>query len=172
MDLRESIEAAFNQVPYPGDDAIAMHECPECRDIRRDFRGQSPWTLNATVLERRYDSLPLLGPHAYQYFLPAYMIYSIGHPDSLLARFTRYSLAPSDFDEHDRQRFELFTASQKASIIALLEFMKTHTTTWDDGEKQKLYDNLNAGIEIWKSTLKAQQAGPAYPPQGVGSADP
>ena len=160
MDLREQIEAAFNQVPYPGDDAIALHECPECRDIRRDFRGQSPWTLNAAVLERRYGSLPLLGPHAYPYFLPAYMIYSIGHPDSLLAEFARYSLAPSDFDDHDRQRFELFTTSQKRSIIALLEFLKTHTATWDDGEKQKLHDDLNAGIEIWKSIQTAQPSVP------------
>ena len=152
MKLREMIVAAFGEVPYPGDDSIALHECAECQDIRRDFQGQSPWTIAPSVLERRYDSQPLLSPQALQYFLPAYMIYALDHPDSEISRFTGYTLAPADYDDHDRQRFRLFTTAQKASIIALLEFMKTHTTTWDDGEKQKLYDNLNAGIEIWKST--------------------
>ena len=158
MELREMIATAFGQVPYPGNDAIALHECLECQDIRRDFRRQSPWTIEASVLERRYDSQPLLSPQAFQYFLPAYMIYALGHLNSLVAQFTQYSLAPTDFDDWHRQRFSRFTTSQKASIIAFLEFMKTLEIEGDDEDQMEYCDKLNSGINIWQSIQTAQQS--------------
>jgi len=40
MTVPESIESAFADVPYPGDDRIADHNnCAECDDVREHFRG-------------------------------------------------------------------------------------------------------------------------------------
>jgi hypothetical protein len=39
MTVREVIESAFADIPYPGDDKIAEHmERPECDDVWAHFR--------------------------------------------------------------------------------------------------------------------------------------
>jgi uncharacterized protein DUF6714 len=159
MSVQVSIASAFSEVPYPGDDCIALHECAECREIRGDFSGKSPQTLEDGVLERRFDSLPLLSSTAFLFFVPAYMLHSLSHPDSLIARFTMYSLAPTDFDDFWRERFRLFTPSQKVAVIAFLEFLKTQAYTTggivegDDEEKRHYEDLIDDGIKIWMSIV-------------------
>ena len=68
MTVQESIESAFADVPYPGDDRIAEHQnCPECDDVREHFRGAT-WRGHTVVELQQYQSvLPLsdsadLGP--------------------------------------------------------------------------------------------------------------
>jgi hypothetical protein len=99
MNVQEFIKLEFREVSYPGDDHIALHECAECRQIRDDFRGKSAQTFTNAVLERRYDSLPLLSPSAFHYFVSAYMAYSLKHPDSTVAFFTRQGLGEEGFDD-------------------------------------------------------------------------
>lgn len=156
-DLMQRIVEAFTQTPYPGDGRIALHQCEECEGIRQDFRGQSPTTLRRDVIEHHFDSLPMLSPDAFHYFIPAYMRYAIDHPDSNVARFAEYSLAPTDYDDFWRERFLLFTPSQKDAVIAFLEFLKTQYATTgqlvegEDDEKRKYEDVIDDGIKIWRS---------------------
>lgn len=129
MTVQESIESAFADVPYPGDDRIADHkDCPECDDVRAHFRGAS-WRGHTVAELQQYQSvLPLFTPEALQYFLPAYMLVSLGAwrevddiPFSIM-----YMCLPSDpseeagLQEHGRVRFEIFTPRQREAIAAYL----------------------------------------------------
>jgi len=129
MTIQESIESAFADVPYPGDDRIAEHmDCPECDDVREHFRGTT-WRGHTVAELQRYQSvLPLFTPEALQYFLPAYMLVSLGAwreaddiPFSVL-----YMCLPSDpsedagLQEHSRKRFGIFTPRQRQAIAAYL----------------------------------------------------
>ena len=150
MSVQESIRSAFKEVPYPGDDHIALHECAECRQIRDDFRGKSAQTLTDSVLERRYDSLPLLSPSAFHYFVSAYMAYSLKHPDSTVAFFTRQGLGEEGFDDFYLERFRLFTSQQRDAVIAFLEFLKPLEIEGDDQDRREYQDKIDAAIKIWK----------------------
>ena len=153
MSLRESIVSAFKDVPYPGDDCITLHECPECRQIRDDLRGQSWQILAEAILERRCDSLPLFTPAAFHFFVPAYMLYSLIHPDSEVAFFTCQGLGVAGFDSFYLQRFRLFSSQQKEAAIAFLEFFKSHKSEADDPdirERQEKQNKIDIVIKLWK----------------------
>ena len=150
MSIRESIDSAFKEVAYPGDDQIALHECPECRQVRDDFRGKSSQTLLDDVLGRHYDNLPLLEPAAFHYFVPAYMRYSLEQPDSDVAFFTFQNLGMGGFDAFHLARFRRFNRQQREAVIAFLEFFKSHEIEGDDQDNREYQDNLDAVIKIWK----------------------
>jgi hypothetical protein len=79
------------------------------------------------------------------------MCYSVEHPDSEVATFTRYSLAPTDYDNFWRDRFLLFTPSQKDAVITFLEFLRAQEFEGDEEDKRKYEDLIDDGIKIWKS---------------------
>ena len=130
MTVRESIESAFADVSYPGDDRIADHQdCPECDDVREHFRGAS-WRGHTVAELQQYQSvLPLFTPPALQYFLPAYMLVSLGawsEADMIPFSILQMCL-PSPPDEevglrrHREERFAVFTRQQRAAIAAFLQ---------------------------------------------------
>jgi hypothetical protein len=150
MSIQESIESAFKEVPYPGDDCIALHECAECGQMRDDFRGKSALTLENAVLERRCDSLPLLSPSAFHYFIAAYMAYSLSHPDSITAFFTRQGLGEGGLDDFYLERFRLFTSQQRDAVVAFPEFLKSREVEGDDQDRREYQDKIDAAKKIWK----------------------
>lgn len=129
MTAQESIESAFADVPYPGDDRIADHkDCPECDDVREHFQGATWRGHNVAELQQYQSVLTLFTPQALQYFLPAFMLVSLGAwreaddiPFSIL-----YMCLPSDSSEeaglrqHRRERFEIFTRRQRKAIADYL----------------------------------------------------
>jgi len=153
MSVRESIATAFEAVPYPGDDDIALHECPECRQIREDLRGKSSQVLADDVLERRCDSLPLLSPTAFHYFVPAYMFYSLSHPDSVVAFFTFQGLGGSGVDAIGWERFRRFSRQQGEAVIAFLESFKSHEIEGDSQDNRNYQIDLDNVIDFWKELL-------------------
>ncbi len=155
MSVRESIALAFKEVPYPGTDQIALHECDRCRALRDDFRGKSPQALADEILERNCGDLALLSPAAFHYFVPAYMRYSLNHPDSEVADFTVMGLGTSahGFDAIDLERFRLFSLHQREAAIAFLEFFKSHESVDDDPdirERQEYQNKIDIVIKAWK----------------------
>src|SRR5215471_13275130 len=129
MNIYETIESAFADVPYPGDDRIADHQnCPECDDVREHFRGATWHGHTVGELQQYQSVLPLFTPQALQYFLPAFMLVSLGAwreaddiPFSIL-----YLCLPSDTSEdaglqqHRRERYAIFTPRQREAIAAYL----------------------------------------------------
>src|SRR5689334_9263616 len=117
-DTRAMIRKAFAKVPKPREArAIAPHECSECDCVVRDFAPHTFDHLPTKVIASHKDSLPLLGPTGLQHYLPAYLLYSLDHPESDVMMFTVFHLSPNKKSvektrEYFEQRFGLFTDEQ------------------------------------------------------------
>jgi hypothetical protein len=129
MTARDSIESAFAEVPYPGDDRIAEHQnCPECDDVREHFRGATWRGHTVTELQQYQYVFPLFTPEALQYFLPAFMLVSLGAwreaddiPFSVLCLCLPYDPSTeAGLQQHRRERFEIFTLRQREAVAAYL----------------------------------------------------
>jgi hypothetical protein len=149
-ELKQTIAQTFADTPYPGHERIALHECEECEEIRQSFRGRTPDTLPDETIHSHFGSLPLLSPEAFRYFIPAYMRYSLEHPDSTVAQFILYRLAPQDFDDFDSERFRLFTPRERGAVIAFLEFLKSKQIEGDEEDQREYESEIDCGIEIWR----------------------
>jgi hypothetical protein len=128
--IRESIEKAFADVPYPGDDQIADHkDCPECDDIKTHFRGKNWRGHSVEELQQYQSALSLFTPQALKYFLPAFMLASLGawrEADDIPSSIMFMCLPPepeedAGMKQHWRERFELLTSMQRKAIAAYLQ---------------------------------------------------
>lgn len=127
MGCRELIEAAFAEVPYPGDDNIALHEnCLECDDLRAYLRGKSWRDLKFPELRSFHESLPLLTPVAFRYFLPGYMLASLSdfeHADMIpysIIRLGGYATDTDAVKDQAREERKRFNRRQREAIAAWL----------------------------------------------------
>jgi hypothetical protein len=129
MTIIESIESAFADVPYPGDDRIAEHkDCPECDDIRAHFRGSTWRGHTVNELQQYQSALSLFTPEALHYFLPAFMVVSLGAwdeadniPFSIMCIFlSREAESDENQRQYRQERFEIFTQSQREAIVVYL----------------------------------------------------
>ena len=137
----------FREFPVQNDlsrEEIAPHECDECYKIRDDFFGRAWDKMDSITLEYHHDSLPLLSPKAFQYYLPAYLLSKLKDTSSIAADMLEYSLCPYD-DKSEKFIFErkkVFTSKQKQVIVQFLEYFKA-IEEYDPKEYER-------GIEFWK----------------------
>lgn len=133
--LKNEIFKAFANVEQPAKDNIALHECEECRGVREDFANVRWQEASDELLEGSYDKLPLFSPQAFNYFLPAFLIYTLDNFDdfySEVCEFTLYALTPekSWIDEKGeiskwyKQKFAPFTLAQMNLIYQFLALAK------------------------------------------------
>ncbi len=129
--LKLAIRERFPATPTPADEDIARHDCSECLAIRAAFARRTWDSLQPSELEARFDSLPMLSPGAFKYYLPAYLTYSLGHldPGCLVCQFTIYAIAPDEdakeakFIDWWSERLLLFTAEQFGVLVQFLEYV-------------------------------------------------
>jgi hypothetical protein len=122
--LSARVHAAFPDVP-PADFPIVLHHCDECARVEHDFRGKRWPEVDLDTLRYHYDSLPLLSPEAFRYYLPSFILGAITDPESNLPDFTLYSLLPggrrrekcrfSDQQEHVIVEFARWVAQSPES---------------------------------------------------------
>jgi hypothetical protein len=131
MTIRESIESAFRDVPYPGDDNITRcthADCLECAEVAEHFRGMTWHGHTMQSLWRVRDTIPLLTPEALHYFLPAFMLAILDTPQdaditpiSIIGQFTPPAQSA---DERQRAYFDTrlaqFTPAQRQAIADFL----------------------------------------------------
>src|SRR5579863_6629020 len=129
MRLKQNIEQAFKDVPYPGDNNITRcpYHCAECRRIAEFFKGRE-WTGHTAEELRKYHvALSLFTPEAFHYFLPAFMLVSMTRyekgdviPDAIRFHF-EYS---AEMQGHFAVRMSKFSPEQRNAIIDYLELME------------------------------------------------
>ena len=168
--LCDNIKSAFKNVEYPGDDRIVTErDNQESFDIESDFKGKSWEELDFDILASHQDSLPLLTPEAFAFYIPAYMLISLRYYEKadILVDFTLYSLIPNYlFRQHVRTRFNeeiigveqdklsgvdgffqerfcQFNQEQKKAISLFIKYIK-------DKDDQSCVVNLNEVIIIWE----------------------
>ena len=129
MSLKQAIEEAFADVPYPGDGNITRcpYNCTECTRVALYFKGKTQTGHTEQDLRVNHVALTLFTPEAFHYFLPAFMLLSLGTyekgdviPDAIRFHF-EYS---AEIQGHFALRMSKFTAAQRKVIIDYLITME------------------------------------------------
>ena len=69
------------------------------------------------------DSLPLLSPKAFRYYLPRFIEFCLVTPQSSAEAVMNYNLAPSrDLDVGERNRFSQFNESERRGVLEFVEY--------------------------------------------------
>lgn len=161
--LKSEIIKAFNEAEQPAKDNIALHECEECRGVRRDFANVKWQQATAQLLESNYDKIPLFSPDAFKYFLPAYLLYTLNNFDnefSEVCEFTLYAITPGKEwkDKHGNissywiNRLSSFNFAQMNSIYQFLTLAKQNPIyKYNERLIEKAFDRLR---EIKAAAIK------------------
>ena len=91
-DLADRIAAAFDTDATPPE-RIVVHRCDECARVSLDFAGRKWTELSPEVLAYHHDSIPLLSPEAFAYYLPACLLFAAKDP-ARIGEMLLYSLGP------------------------------------------------------------------------------
>lgn len=129
MSLKQAIEEAFADVPYPGDGNITRcpYNCTECTRVALYFKGKGQTEHNEADLRANHVALSLFTPEAFQYFLPAFMLMSLSSyekgdiiPDAIRFHFE----FTHEMQGHFAVRMSKFTPAQRKVIIDYLVTME------------------------------------------------
>lgn len=146
--LQSKIEAAFSDVEQPLPENIIEHDCQECRGVERNFRNQNWRNIEPEKIESAYDKLPLFTPEAHQYFLPAFMLYSLHERQSEVCEFVFYNLATGKSQiEWWQKRLDKFTEAQKQACNLFLRWLQ-HQPDYDAED----FKAIERALEKWWKT--------------------
>lgn len=126
--LRRRLEAAFADVPYPGDGNIAPHECGECAGMRKALQGTHwrDWVEKPVMEVRRQAELPLLSAEALRFFLPAFLMAVLRDPDGAQWIFEQflYALDPEETKRPKRmlEFLKLLSEEQRAALLSFIDW--------------------------------------------------
>ena len=129
MPLKEAIQAAFADVPYPGDNNITHcpYHCRPCQEIADYFKGKTWEGHSEEELRDHHTALSLFTPEAFQYFLPTFMLASLESYDKvhILPDAIRFDFEFNlDHRDYFLVRVNRFTAAQRNVIIEFLRHME------------------------------------------------
>jgi hypothetical protein len=156
MNTRESIELAFADVPYPGDDSITRctrEGCLECDEISAYFRGTTWCHHTLEQLWEHHSAITMFTPEALHYFLPAFMLQSLGHwrEADMIPYFIagKFSPVKPDADAVTQQyyadRWSVFSQQQREAVAAYLrEYSASATHPWFSGDVDRVVLRLEA----------------------------
>lgn len=151
LKLKAEIEAAFADVPYPGNGNLVETRNPEYLDAAKFFKGikWQDWKEKpGQLLTPEVNSyLFFLSPAAFRYYLPLYMIFTLTdyyasdlRPDEVIGSVTLGGIDPK-LREHTERRMSLMTPRQLKVILEYLEFFKREHSVDLSGS------HIDSGIE-------------------------
>lgn len=108
------------------DDLEVPHIHPETEENANRFRGKRWREIDDSILLDSCPSPFLLSPIAFCYFLPAFMLAALRHPESNLTdSLVNFALLPPKKPEKIstfQERFASLTSAQKEAVTSLLLF--------------------------------------------------
>ncbi|MHC4692285.1 MAG: DUF6714 family protein [Planctomycetota bacterium] len=134
--LKDEIEGAFRDIPYPGDDNIAANKRDEYEEGLAEFKGKHWKDITFEFLVPYHkSSAHFLTPEAYRFYLPAYLMVVAEYyyeSDALSGNIIRDLVLPDEgkYEKWKRncdefyERFEPLNAEQKRAIRSFLEFIR------------------------------------------------
>ena len=128
MSVQTTIETAFRDAPYPGDQNITTCKCAECEKIGAHFRNTTWQQHSLQQLQQHQTAISLFTPEALRYFLPAFMARSLGAwwDTCLIPFFIAQQFVPRAGTEdalsrrHRDSRWAAFTPEQWQAVAAYL----------------------------------------------------
>jgi hypothetical protein len=134
--LKDEIERAFRDIPYPGDDNIAFNKRDEDLERLAEFKGKHWKDLTFEFLvPSHYSSMTFFTTEAFQFYLPAYLVVAAEYyfeSDALSINIIRDLVLPYEgkYEKWQRncdefyKRFKPLNAEQKRAIKSFLEFIR------------------------------------------------
>lgn len=128
--LKHQIEAAFADVPYPGDERIAYApKAWECEELNTDFRGQHWKSLPRDVLRQHSSDLALFSLDGFRFYLPAYLFAALDDFWDVRGFVLSHLTPPEAAGDSEQgssalRRFEHLTPAQKNAVRACLEYFR------------------------------------------------
>jgi hypothetical protein len=135
-DVTRLIEAAWHEVPYPGDDKIFTPASYDDENIISYFGGTSWRGHEAANLRAHSSAFTFFTPEAFHYWLPAFMIASIQNPEE--ADVVVDQIPNSLSDSFASARWPQFSASQRQAVAAYLRFQIERFGDGVDAERRAL----------------------------------
>lgn len=122
------IASAFADVPRPTNDELLHPNCFDDNDIAALYEIEDWRDLSDSMVENEYGALAFLSPEGFRFFIPAYMSFTLRHPESGAAavQSTLMSLSPEYDQMFTPSKFAMLDAAQSAAVIAFLEAMSTY----------------------------------------------
>jgi hypothetical protein len=131
----DRLYTAFSDAPRPDAKDIAPHRCLECDDVQLLLAPYDSRSVPDDAMSKLGDSLTLLGPNAFRYYLPRYIAFSIQHPESKLNEMINFNLAPSEsLDEGSRDRFLSFAPRERQAVLEFVRYRAQLEFAELDGE--------------------------------------
>lgn len=130
------IENAWNGVVHPGDEKIFKPDACNDEAILRHFRSTN-WHGHDPARLRAYSSaFTFFTPEAFHYWLPAFMVAAIQHPEEadVICDYIPWSV-------HDKlapERWRLFSPAQRQAVAAYLRFQIERFEGEVDDERKAL----------------------------------
>jgi hypothetical protein len=161
--VKASVRDAFARTPRPPNGDLVPTvpgEDPECDEIVANFQGKTWRELSAETIQYHADSLPLLTPSAFRYYLPAYMMTSLEppsasfHPEDVMC-FVLLSLVPPEWHE-DRAYFmaraRQFSPKERHAIARYLKLIaERKEAEWGGDVPESQRNELARAIGFWRS---------------------
>jgi hypothetical protein len=183
--VRERISAAFADTPSPAENEVVAAPPgadPEYDQVAAAFRGKRWQDLEPGQVLSFADSLPLFTPKALRYYLPAYMLVSVGPvTDSEVEReavpgrkanpgfesldvsnFVLFRLmVPESRDE--REYFlsyaSLFNTEERKAVARYLELMADRLAAdWAAGDFRPRREEMERSIRFWDGDAGGESA--------------
>ncbi len=130
--LVREIGEAFAGCAQPSDDELLHPDCMDDVDVLEFYGGVRWQDMTDEMIVYGYAAPTAFSPKAFQYYLPAYLIWTLNNLDSTeyAAESILLALDPGTEAEmlHDfrKSKFSLFTPAQVAVIKKFLWHVSTH----------------------------------------------
>lgn len=130
--LIAQIETAFGGLQMPADDELLHPECRDDVDILEFYGGIRWQDMTDDMVVHGYAAPTAFSAKAFQYYLPAYLIWTLRNPDSsdYAGDSTLLALDPGTPDEslHDfrKSKFALLTPKQRRLVREVLSHFADH----------------------------------------------
>lgn len=121
------IEAAFSGMSAPGDAKLLHPLCMDDGDIKDFYGVLDRGQLTDDIIINNYAAPSFFSMEAFQYFMPAFMIWSLKHHDSIeyVTESTIRAFYPTSEEpkmcEFQVSKFTLFTERQCAAVVKFLQ---------------------------------------------------
>lgn len=123
----QEIEAAFSGLSPPGDEELLHPQCMDDGDIVDFYGAPDVAGLADDFFVRNYAAPSFFSAAAFQYYMPAFMIWSLNHSDSpeYAPESTIRAFNPTNDDpklyEFQISKFVLFNERQRAAVVRFLQ---------------------------------------------------
>ncbi len=125
------IETAFSSTTPPGDARLRHPQCRDDGDIVDFYGARDRRDLSDDDIIGNYAALSFFSAEAFQYYMPAFMIWSLTRSDSIeyVVESTLRAFDPTGENQalvaFQASKYALFTDTQRAAVILFLEAFTT-----------------------------------------------